>query len=251
MKATLFSKPLEYKLDVTGESWKQGENVVGKIIVVNHNSQAVSVGSFSTFLVYGQMKKMKAKSPKAFKYINELSHDTNLEITANSQLSFDFNFTLDSDCQITVNSSSLYIISGCKTSIHESVQLQLHVEPITVISSYIEILESFYRFKVKGLKSKEEFIEATVNVPDTKSLSGVQKCKLLMRLKDKNLELKYSYKLIQLCYESGSIETKNIDLEVEQTLIPRQYDMYGSPNHEGIKKSIEEMLLQVKAKPLI
>ena len=251
MKATLFAKPLEYNLNVTGESWKQGEKVNGHITILNHNPEAVSIGNFSTFLAFGDLKKMKAKKDNAFKYINEFTHEENLEIAAKSELSFDFNFELNSDCQITIKSASLYIISGNKESIHESIQLQLHVEPISAISSYIEILENFYRFKVKGLKSKDEYIEATVNTPDTKALSGVQKCKLLMRLKDKNLELKYSYKLKQLCYESGSIETKDVDLDVEQTLLPRQYDMYGSPNQDGIRKSIEEMLLKVKAKPLI
>ena len=43
MKGTFFNKPLEYKIEIDGESWTQGSKVTGNIIIVNHSKRPVAL----------------------------------------------------------------------------------------------------------------------------------------------------------------------------------------------------------------
>ncbi len=246
MKAVLFDKPLEYNLHIEGESWKQGEKIKGNIKVKNHINDKLTLQNFNAFLAIGDIKKIKNKDNKGYKIINIIDYNPTINLDPTSETSLDFEFQLETNCEITQKNSSLYIICGSKENLANSIQLQLNILPIDTISSYFEILENFYRFKVKSLKNKKDYIEATIQTPNTKELGGVQKCSLLIKVNNKNLELVYQYKLKKLSYENGSVETKDINLDIDQILEPKQYEMYGAPNQDGIRKSIDEMILKVK-----
>ncbi len=59
MKGTFFQKPIEYKIEVEGETWSQGDVVKGQLIVNNHGDSSLDFTSIGCHLCFVDMKKMK------------------------------------------------------------------------------------------------------------------------------------------------------------------------------------------------
>ena len=53
MRSAFFQQPLEYQIEVEGESWEQGEVVKGLLRVRNMSSEAVSVKTPQIILAHG------------------------------------------------------------------------------------------------------------------------------------------------------------------------------------------------------
>ena len=99
MRGTFFLKPLELNLDVTGESWSQGDEVSGTLAIKAHGEADLS--KIGIHLCEVNMKKFKAKDPAAFKVLESLPAATE---------STSFNFKLSQSCLITEKTTSLYIV---------------------------------------------------------------------------------------------------------------------------------------------
>ncbi|OUR94047.1 hypothetical protein A9Q84_18210 [Halobacteriovorax marinus] len=244
MKSVFFQKPLEFTIDISGESWKQGENVSGSLSVKSHSGDALNYADYGIFLVKGDNKKIKKKDPKGITVIGEtlLGDSDNLS----------FSFDLDINCPITETSSGLYIICGKKDELLEGQQMALKVLPGQTITSFIEVIENFLRFKVKSLKYKKEALEATIVVPNTKDYSKIMQFKLIFSKSEENLLLNYQFKIKSIDFSGGFTGTKDSNEEFKQVFTPKEYLSYGdSINQDFIVKKLNEIIDQVKLKPLV
>jgi len=251
MKGTFFNKPLEYKIEIDGESWTQGSKVTGNIIIVNHSKRPVALNKNGCHLCFTNIKKLKAKDTKAFNLIESILFEQD-QVDAKSEIRLDFEFNLKEDCPITENTVSLYIVCGVMETAFDGGQLQLKIIPIKVISNFIEIFESFFKFKFKTLKNKKEFIEAKIVAPDSKEWTSVQGINLQMKMQDTNLILNFAFKLKKLDYTAGGMDTKDVNLDIARILTKKEYSSFSeSPNQTLISKAITEVIDQVKLKPII
>lgn len=243
MKGIFFSKPLEFNLAITGESWTQGANVAGTLTVSNHSNDTIDLSQIGCHLCYCSSKKFKVKDPKSITLIQSI-------MLAGDQNELNFDFKLESDCPITENAGSLYIICGNISSPFEGGFLGLKISPTLPIVHFVETFESFYRFKLKGFKNKNGFIEAAVNAPNSKDWAGVQKMILQMKMNNDELEVKFNVNLKKLSFDSGPSKTKDEKREIIKYLTKDQYDLYGSANQDGIKKIIDEVMSEIKTRPI-
>jgi hypothetical protein len=244
MKGTFFQRPLEYKIDLEGESWFQGDTLKGTLNISNHGTDEIDLSETGCHLCFVDIKKMKAKNEKAFTFLDSklIENDSNL----------DFEFKLGEACQITETGSSLYILCGNKEKPFEGGLLQLQISPTKIIQNFIETFENFFRFKFKTLKNKKGFIEAKVVAPTAKEWSKLQGLTLKMRLVDSNLELDYQFKIKSVSFDTGAMETKDSKLSIASNLSAKQHSSFGgSANQEGMMSAITEVLDQVKLKPMI
>jgi len=252
MKGTFFQKPLEYNLEVTGESWSQGDNVKGELIIKNHDSSKLDISNIGCHLCFVDIKKMKAKNEKAFTFIESIVCSENDKLSSDEPVELKFDFKLKSDCQITDTGSSLYILCGDKNAPFEGGLLQLNIKPVKAILGFVETFENFFRFKFKPFKNKKDAIEAKVVAPTSKEWSSIQQINLKMRMVDSSLELSYLFKVKKISYDSAVMETKDTKIEIKKTLTKKEHSMFGDmPNQDGIMKSINEVLEEVKVKPLV
>ncbi len=72
MKGTFFNKPLEYKIDIKGESWGQGSKVAGTLSISNHGTDEIDLSQIGCHLCFTNIKKLKAKDVKAFQLIDSI-----------------------------------------------------------------------------------------------------------------------------------------------------------------------------------
>lgn len=243
MKAIFFSKPLELNLTIDGESWVQGANVEGTLIVSNHSNSTTNLSQIGCHLCYCSSRKFRAKDPKSVTVIEST-------MLGKDQSELIFNFKLQNDCPITENSGSLYILCGDISSPFEGGFLELKVSPMAPIVYFVDHFELFYRFKVKAFKNKKGFIEAAVHAPDSKEWASIQKMTLQMKMINDELEAKFQVTLKRLSFDCGPQKTKDEKKEITKTLTKKQYDLYGSANQDGIKKVIDELISEVKVKPI-
>ena len=251
MKGTFFQKPLEYNIEVLGESWNQGGKVSGTLIVRNHGSDEIELNGKGVSLCLTDAKKFKAKDPAAISPMATQEYSENQTLPGGGEASLDFEFPLDKDCPITENTSSLYVNCGEFEDPFNGGHLQLNIKPINVINNYIEIFENFFKFQVKTMKNKKGFIDIKMVAPDSKELGAVEQLNLNVAMKEDDLNIKYIFKLKKLAYDAGNVAAKSEKKEFKQTLTKKQHTSFGdSPNQDGIQKSINEILDQIKSKSL-
>jgi len=114
---------------------------------------------------------------------------------------------------------------------------------------FLDFFGKFYRFNLKGIKSKEGYIEARLVPPSSREFTTVDGLKCLLRILEKNLEIKYSFDVKVLDFAGGSTNLIKKKMEFEQVLTPKEYLIFGdTPNQDGIIKAIGEILEQVKSK---
>lgn len=251
MKGTFFQKPIEYNIEVLGESWNQGGKVSGTLIVRNHGTDPVELKGKGVSLCLTDAKKFKAKDPAGITPIETKEYSTDLTVSPGSEESLEFEFQLEKDCAVTEKASSLYVNCGELEDPFTGGHLQLDVKPIGVINNYLEILENFFKFKVKAIKNKKGFIDVKLVAPDSKELGAVEQLNLNLAVSGDDLNIKYIFKLKKLAYDEGSVSAKSEKKQFEQTLGKRQHTAFGdSPNQDGIMKAINEILNQIKSKSL-
>lgn len=243
MKGTFFAKPLEYNLNIDGESWTQGSSIVGTLSVTSHG-EVTDLSRVGVHLCYCTSKKLKAKDPSGITLIESflLTQDCN---------DLAFEFKLDEACAISESSGGHYILCGDLNRPFDGGMLELSVGPAKTISSFVEVFEQFFRFKLKKYKSKKGFIEAGVTPPSSSDWSRIQKMVLQLRIVEKSLEVKFLFSLKNATFQSATDKTSDEKLEIIKVLTEREYSLYGSTNQDGIRKVIEEVLEQVKLKPIL
>ena len=252
MKGSFFKQPLEFSLDIQGESWQQGESIKGNLVVRNHGTEEVDLSTVGVTLALTDARKFKAKNEKAFSVNGNLPFPAGTKLPASGEQSLDWEFKLDSDCPITEKSSALCFYYGPNENLFEGGHLELQVNPIEILTKYIEIFENFFRFKRKSLNNKKGFIDIQYTCPGGKELGQIEKLNQHLRIIDKKLEVKWLFKLNKLGYQDGSVVEQKEERTYEQLLEPKQFTMFGdSPNQDGILASINEVLDQAKKKEIL
>jgi len=247
MRGNFKQESLEYVLNIQGESWKQGDFLAGNLIIKNNGNKEIKVSEPTVLLAYGDNRKIKAKKAKAFQTIAEQSFTYDKNLAVGEECRFSWRFHLDTNCSITDNAGSLYVL--CGTDMH----LQLNVETVGILAFFLEIFENFFRFKVKALKNKQGFIEAKMSSPNSKDMGAIEQLKMLMRINNEdgqdNLQFKYKFKVNKLAYQHGNVSAIKVELDLEQNLTPKQYTMFGGvPDQDLIIKAINEIMDEVKKK---
>lgn len=248
MRGTFFQKPFEYSFDIQGEKWKQGESVQGICTLKNHGAEDVSLDNYVLGIAFADHKKVKAKDPKAFQFISQQSIEGQTVKQAGEE-TIDFTLTLKDSDPISENTKGMYFVCGPSENIFDGGLLEIPVEPVQIVSEFLELFKRFYRFELKALKNKKGFIEAKMLPPGSKDLGAVEQLMLLIKLEDEVLKLKYQFKVKKLTYDTGDVKAASQKIDIESTLDKKQYSAFGgSLNQEGIQAAISEVLDQVKRK---
>lgn len=236
MKCTFFRNPLEIILELSGEAWKQGDPIKGKLVVKNLANQVYLINNMPLKLCFGTKSK--------FKILDEIMIDGQLGSEAKKE--FPFQFILPENSLITEKSSGFYIFYDD----HHFAELK--VFPHDTIINLITLFENLCRFKVKSLKNKKGYIEATFTIPSNKEYSALSSFKVLMILDRGNLDLIFQIKAKKVSFAEGEVKMEDKNFEFQKTFLPNEYMIYGSSfNQEKIFLSIKEIIDEVKIKPLL
>lgn len=249
MKGTFFIKPLEFNIDIQGESFEQGNTITGAVKMKSHQGTVEGADQFGVTLALVDQKKIKNKKEDAFTIVDKVSFPKE---GASEEMNLDFSFKLSSTCPVTTKGSSLYLLCGQLDQPLEAGALELSIAPHPWIKEIIETLTLFFRFKVKGFKSKKDSVEYKIVAPDSKEFGAIKQLTLLAKMEGENIALNYQFNVSKLSYGAEGVQAKDQTLKYNQELSPKDYKQFGdSPNQEGIKNKLSEILDQVKRGTLI
>ena len=226
MKGTFFKQPLEFSVEISGESFRQGESLKGVLLVRNHSDEEIDLEQFGVSLAQTDARKLKAKNQKGITDIKVLSFDAGEKLPAKCDKSLDWEFHLGTDSSISEKANGPYLFYGKTEEVFEGCHLQLKILPIEILEKYIEIFENFHRFKRKSIKYKKGFIEVLFTCPGGRDLGQIEKLTQHLRIIEGKLEVKWVFEINQLGYKDGSVEEK-VEKVYEQ-LLEKKKDIWIS-----------------------
>lgn len=249
MRATFINKPYEFKLDIFGEQWHQGEIVKGKVeFKTKDYMNQSSLAELGVFLCLIDLKKFKNKNDKGITVINEKIFPELGE--------YDFTFALDSGAFISEKNTSLCLLVGDKRDLFTCGLMQLKIIPQKLFLDFVEVFETFYRFKLKSIKSKKSETEFVFTPPAAKEFTNITKFSMVMTLDNHSADKIWLLTVISC---SNKLSMENFQTTTVEDIVtfpnefkPRDYIAFASQiNKEFFINFLKDLLDKIKLKPLI
>jgi hypothetical protein len=246
MKGVFLQQQCEYRLEVAGDGFRQGEAVPCTLSVKNHASAPQPLNALSLRLACGDLKKVRDKSEDAFKIISCADLNPQGEVGAGQQQSFSWTFELDRNCPISEKSQSLYLLYGSTTAAIAAGQLPLTVAAHPHIEAVLRLLESSFQFVLRGQKSSKGWVQAKFKPPTSRRFSLVNELTLSLRFEESLLVLNYSFNVKKFDATTASVGVKKGKSELEQRLDPARYMLTGQhADDQVLGAALEEALSTV------
>lgn len=238
---------MEFRLEVEGSEWRQGDTLNCELTVKNRGGGAAQLQSGFIRLCCGQSKKVKEKSADAFQTVAESPRGERATLAPGEIHSITWSVPLDVNCPVTDKSQSLYLVCGANGDENIAGNLQVNVLPHEHIDAVHTLLENTYCFVLKGLKSKNGAVEAKFKPPLGKLYPTVDHLLLSTRFVDGALSLSYRFQVKKLQATPASIELKKGQSTFEATLEPSKYLFPGGQiNHAPLEEAIGQALKTVE-----
>jgi hypothetical protein len=245
MKGTFFAKPLEWNIQVQGESWAQGDTLQGEVTVKNHGTEALDLAGHGVVLALGDIKKVHSRDPKAFKpWAN--ANFTTLTVAAGASSTLPFALPLPPNCAVTDRRVSPYITYG---NLAQPGHLQLAVGPRKLFTEVTKLLETFLRFKPKDVKAGKAGVEFKLLPPSSREWAHVESLLLTQTVEGEKLVLDFLFNVKVINTQSVTTALAKEQRQTRRELAPREY-LLGKdmPNQDGLLKALQGALDEVKAK---
>lgn len=247
MRGLFFQKPLEFRLDVQGDSFRQGDTLSAALTVKSHGSEGVVLRDVSLLLAVGSSKKVKAKDADAFEVVQRGEIERGVELGPGQQLSFPVTFSLDRNAVVSDKNQSLYLLYGNSCDLHALGNLPLTCAPHAYVRAVFDTFTSVYSFIDKGESSKDGWTCAKLKAPDTRRLSLVEELSVCCRFEGTELLVNYDFKVKRFDTESESkVNVKRGKASVSQRWPESDY-LFGSGflQQEYVERQIDEALQSV------
>lgn len=245
MKGTFFSKPLEWNLETSGESWQQGTVLKGILKVKNHSSDKQALSGSGVGLSFADIKKVHARTDGALKTEQTAKFDSE-ELGPNEEKSLEFSFTLPANATVSDKKSTYYLCFGKNFS--ES-HLQLKIEPRALFAKIIGLLDTFYRFKLKEYKGTKKGIEYKLLPPTARDMANIESVLLSMQMDGEILVLIFDFQVKKLDTSSVTTKINKESTSIERRLSAKEYSLGRDMiNQDQLLKVLEGVLSEVKLK---
>ena len=244
MKGTFFSKPLEWNIETTGESWQQGDTLKGVLKVKNHGTEKVNLADAGVALAYAEIKKVHSRADGALK--PEVKESFKDELNAGESAEISFSFPISSNSPVTDKKASYYL--GFGKNFSES-NLQVKVEPKALFMKVIGLMDTFQRFKLKEFKGTKKGVEFKLIPPTSRDMANIESLLLTFSMDGENLHMKYDFHVKKLDHSSVTTKINKESATFEKILTPKEYSLGRDMiNQDSLLKSVESVLSDIKIK---
>ena len=243
MRSVYIQQPLEYQIEVGGESWNQGEVVKGQIQIRNMSRITGAVKTFQIILAHGLKKAFKEGTMVPWEVLEKQVVAQDIALQAGSELTFGWNFDLSTDCQITDKLGGLYLLFGGDEALTEGGRLNLQINLHPILQNYLQTFSTQFRFLEKYQKRNSEWTEVKLIPPDSREYPNMDYVLCFLRIHDEQLEAHYRFKMSGLgrTVEKMTVTKKN--RELEQSIPPEKYLQPGGfPNRACFRENIDQAL---------
>lgn len=245
MKGTYFNKPLEWNVETDKESWVQGESIKGILRLKNHSSEPIELTDAGVAIACADIKKIHARSQGALKFeATAIFLEKTLMPSMGIELPFELK--LPDNCAVTDKKSSYYLAYGIG---HSESHLMLKIEPNTLFTKVIGLLDTFYRFKLKEYKSAKNGVEYKLIPPTARDMANLESLNLIFALQESNLRMEYDFQVKKLDTSGVTNKVNKESVKILKSLSPKEYSLGRDMiNQDFLLKSIEQVIGEVKLK---
>ncbi len=249
MRGILIQHPVEYRLEVQGDSFTQGASVPCSLTLKNHSQTEVPLKQLALKLSLGNLKKIKTKEHDAFTAVESFDLGEDLQIAPGAQFSFERVITLSANAPITDKNASLYLLYGDPASVAGLGQLLLTVHPHAHVRHIFDTMSTVFNFINKGESHKDNLTIAKLKAPDSRRFSLVEELQLAAAFEDDQaLALRFLFTVKKFDHSGASVNIKKGKVEVTRRLEPAQYLFGGGfVRQEFIEAEIELALAEVSS----
>ena len=245
MKGTFFNKPLEWNIETQGESWTQGSPISGRLTVKNHGTEKIDLTGSGVALAWAEIKKVHTRTQGALKFESQQILEQPI-LAPGEMTSIDFTLTLPANCPVTDKKASYFLAYGKSC---EENHLQLKVEPRVLFTKIAGLLDTFHRFKLKEVKSAKAGVEFKLLPPTARDMANLDGLSLVFAVDQDTLMLNFEFQVKKLDTSSITTKVSKEVVKIQKTLTPKEYSLGKEMiNQDGILKSLEEVLREVKIK---
>ena len=243
MRSLYIQQPLEYQIEVEGESWNQGEVVKGQIRIRNMSSKTVAVKTSQIILAHGLKKAFKEGTMVPWEVLEKQVVAQDIALQAGSELTFGWNFNLSTDCPITDKQGGLYLLFGGDEALTEGGRLNLQINLHPILQNYLQTFTTQFRFLEKYQKRKSEWTEVKLIPPDSREYPNMDYVLCFLRIHDEQLEAHYRFKMSGLGRTGEKMTVTKKNRELEQSIPPEKYLQPGGfPNRACFRENIDQAL---------
>ncbi len=243
MRSVYIQQPLEYQIDVEGESWNQGEVVKGQIRIRNMSSKTVAVKTSQIILAHGLKKAFKEGTMVPWEVLEKQVVAQDIALQAGSELTFGWNFNLSTDCPITDKQGGLYLLFGGDETLTEGGRLNLQINLHPILQNYLQTFTTQFRFLEKYQKRKSELTEVKLIPPDSREYPNMDYVLCFLRIHDEQLEAHYRFKMSGLGRTGEKMTVTKKNREIEQSIPQGKYLQPGGfPNRACFRENIDQAL---------
>ena len=243
MRSVYIQQPLEYQVDVEGESWNQGEVVKGQIRIRNMSSKTVAVKTSQIILAHGLKKAFKEGTIVPWEVLEKQIVAQDIALQAGSELTFGWNFNLSTDCPITDKQGGLYLLFGGDEALTEGGRLNLQINLHPILQNYLQTFTTQFRFLEKYQKRKSELTEVKLIPPDSREYPNMDYVLCFLRIHDEQLEAHYRFKMSGLGRTGQKMTVTKKNRELEQSIPQGKYLQPGGfPNRACFRENIDQAL---------
>ena len=243
MRSVYIQQPLEYQIEVGGESWNQGEVVKGQIRIRNMSSKTVAVKTSQIILAHGLKKAFKEGTMVPWEVLEKQVVAQDIALQAGSELTFGWNFNLSTDCPITDKQGGLYLLFGGDEALTEGGRLNLQINLHPILQNYLQTFTTQFRFLEKYQKRKSEWTEVKLIPPDSREYPNMDYVLCFLRIHDEQLEAHYQFKMSGLGRTGEKMTVTKKNREIEQSIPQGKYLQPGGfPNRACFRENIDQAL---------
>ena len=248
MRGVFIQDGLEFRLEVTGDDFFQGNAVPCLVSVKSHSDSSRTLSDLRLYLALGNLKKVRAKAQDSFDLISCAEYPPTVELAAGEQKSFSWNFQLDQNCAISDKNQSPYLLYGNSSDASAVGQLPLTVQIHPYIQAIFGTLETVFQFVLKGNSSKGGWTTTKFKPPTARRFSFVEELNLSCHFDNEALQLKYLFNVKKFNSTEVGVNVTKGKTEVEQRYEASQYLFAGKfVNQEFLEGSINDALAVVSS----
>jgi hypothetical protein len=248
MRGLFLQQPFEFRLDVKGDDFVQGQPVECVLRVKNHASEPQTIGSPKLLLTLANLKKIKARDATAFEVLSGVELERGIEVAANGEYVFEHTFPLERNCPITDKTQSPYLLYGNSEQLSELGQLLLTVNLHPHLKAIFDTCTTVFSFIPKGESSKNGWTSVKLKPPESRRLSFVEELNLSARFEDEALAVKYLFSVKKFDTAMTTINVKKGKTEVQQSWPVSEYLFGGGfVQQQYVEKMIDAALAEVSS----
>lgn len=248
MRGIFLQQPLEFRLEVPGDTFVQGSTVSCTLSIKNHGDSAVRLDNLTLQIALGNVKKVKAKDESAFEQIQAARLEQEGELEAKGSRSIPYTFSLDANFPIADKQQGPYLLYGNAPSSSGLGQLPLTVTPHPHLRVIFDTFTTVFSFINKGESFKSGWTSVKLKPPESRRMSFVDELNLSARFNENAIELKYLFTVKKFDTSLTKLDVKKGKAEVVQTLDPAQYLFGGGfVRQEYIEQMIDAGLAEVSS----